>query len=121
MYERRGTRPIPRGRFLRRLAAHFGAASIVVFASLAGGMAGYAYFEGLSCLDSFLNASMILGGMGPVENLKTPGGKMFAGLYALYSGLVFLVVMSIVLAPMVHRMLHEFHWDEKESREGRAK
>ena len=110
MYERRGTRPVPLRQFLRRVAAHFGVASVVVLASLAGGMTGYAYFEHLKGLDAFLNASMILGGMGPVETPATPGGKLFAGLYALYSGLVFLVVVSIVLAPMVHRLLHQFHW-----------
>jgi hypothetical protein len=111
MYERRGTRPVPLRRFLGRLAAHFGVAIAVVLASLAAGMAGYAYFERLSGLDAFLNAAMLLGGMGPVESPATPGGKLFAGLYALYSGLVFLVVVGIVLAPMVHRLLHEFHWD----------
>jgi hypothetical protein len=111
MYERRGTRPVPLARFLRRIAVHFGVASAVVLASLAGGMAGYSYFERLSGLDAFLNAAMLLGGMGPVESPSTPGGKLFAGLYALYSGLVFLVVVGIVLAPVVHRLLHQFHWD----------
>jgi hypothetical protein len=121
MYERRGTRPVPLGRFLRRVAAHFGVASVVVLVSLGGGMVGYAWLEHLSWLDAFLNASMLLGGMGPVESPTTPGGKLFAGLYALYAGLVFLVVVGIVLAPMVHRMLHQFHWDgeEQSDRKGR--
>jgi hypothetical protein len=121
MYERRGTPPVPLPRFLRRVAAHFGLASVVVFASLAGGMVGYAYFERLAWLDAFLNASMLLGGMGPVESPATPGGKLFAGLYALYAGLVFLVVVGIVLAPVVHRLLHQFHWDadEESGRKGR--
>ena len=108
----RGTRPIPRPRFYRRVAAHVGVAAAVVMLSLAGGMAGYAHFERLSWLDAFLNASMLLGGMGPVESPTTAGGKLFAGLYALYAGLVFLVVVGIVLAPLVHRLLHEFHWDD---------
>ena len=111
MYERRGTRPVPMRRFLRRVAAHFGLASAVVLVSLGGGMVGYAWLEHLSWLDAFLNASMLLGGMGPVESPTTPGGKLFAGLYALYAGLVFLVVVGIVLAPIVHRMLHQFHWE----------
>lgn len=111
MYERRGTRPIPRPRFYRRVATHVLAATAVVIVSLAGGMAGYARFEHLSWLDAFLNASMLLGGMGPVESPTTAEGKLFAGLYALYSGLVFLVVVGIVLAPLVHRLLHQFHWD----------
>jgi hypothetical protein len=75
-------------------------------------MVGYAAFEGLGWLDAFLNASMLLGGMGPVEQPRTTGGKLFAGAYALYSGLVFLVAAGIVLAPVVHRQMHHFHLDE---------
>ena len=86
-------------------------ACVVVAASLAIGMAGYAYFEGLAWRDAFLNAAMLLGGMGPVESPVTPSGKMFAGFFALYAGLVFLVGMAIVLAPIVHRVLHTFHWE----------
>jgi hypothetical protein len=87
---------------------------MVVLGSLAGGMAGYMYFERLPWRDAFLNAAMLLGGMGPVESPATPGGKLFAGLYALYAGLVFLVAVGIVLAPVVHRLLHQFHWDQRE-------
>ncbi len=79
--------------------------------SLVMGMAGYEYFESLRWRDAFLNAAMLLGGMGPVETPQTPGGKVFAGLYALYAGLVFLIVAGIVFAPVVHRLLHRFHWD----------
>ncbi|MDP3773423.1 MAG: hypothetical protein Q8Q85_04080 [Gemmatimonadales bacterium] len=79
--------------------------------SLLIGMAGYAHFEGLAWRDAFLNAAMLLGGMEPVESPQTAGGKLFAGLYALYAGLVFLVAVGIVLAPVVHRLLHRFHWD----------
>ena len=86
---------------------------MVVLGSLAGGMAGYMYFEHLPWRDAFLNAAMLLGGMGPVESPATPGGKVFAGFYALYAGLVFLVAVGIVLAPVVHRLLHQFHWDER--------
>ena len=74
-------------------------------------MAGYAYFEGLAWRDAFLNAAMLLGGMGPVDKLRTPGGKIFAGVYALYAGMVFLVVAGLILAPVVHRLLHKYHWD----------
>ena len=102
----------PPATFLRRLAAHVGVAIGVVLASLAGGMAGYVHFERLTWLDAFLNSAMLLGGMGPVDPPHTPGGKLFAGLYALYAGLVFLVVVGIVLGPLVHRLLHQFHWDE---------
>jgi hypothetical protein len=87
---------------------------VVVLGSLAGGMAGYSYFEQLPWRDAFLNAAMLLGGMGPVESPATHGGKLFAGLYALYAGLVFLVAVGIVLAPVVHRLLHQFHWDQRE-------
>ena len=75
-------------------------------------MAGYSHFERLPWRDAFLNSAMLLGGMGPVETPATPGGKLFAGLYALYAGLVFLIVAGIVIAPVVHRMLHQFHWEK---------
>jgi len=78
--------------------------------SLLIGMIGYHFLEELGWLDSFLNASMILGGMVPVNNPQTGGGKLFAGLYALYSGLVFLVVVGVLFAPVLHRARHLFHW-----------
>ena len=109
-YERRGERPLTRRAFARRLLIHFAVGGLLVLGSLAIGMAGYAYFEGLCGLDAFLNAAMLLGGMGPVESPATPMGKLFAGGYALYSGLVFLVLAGIVLAPVVHRVLHQFNW-----------
>jgi len=90
---------------------HFAVATALVLGSLLIGMAGYALYEGLAWRDAFLNAAMLLGGMGPVEVPRTEGGKLFAGLYALYAGLVFLVAVGIVLAPVVHRLLHRFHWD----------
>jgi len=76
-------------------------------------MAGYAHFEGLGWRDAFLNAAMLMGGMGPVESPQTEGGKLFAGFYALYAGLVFIVVTGIILAPLIHRLLHRFHWDQE--------
>lgn len=86
---------------------------MVGVASLAAGMAGYVHFEGMSWLDGFLNASMLLGGMGPVATPVTTGGKLFAGLYALYAGIGFLIVAGIILAPVVHRLLHRFHWEDR--------
>lgn len=83
--------------------------------SLLLGMAGYAYFEGLAWRDAFLNAAMLLGGMGPVEDPHTPGGKVFAGLYALYAGLAFLITAGVLFAPVVHRLMHKFHWGQDQS------
>lgn len=74
-------------------------------------MFGYSHYEGLSVLDAFLNSAMLLGGMGPVNPPATAGGKLFAGLYALYAGLVFIATAALVLTPIAHRVLHKFHWD----------
>lgn len=111
MYESKQHRPVPTGHFLWRLARHAAAASALVLVSLGGGMAGYMHFEHLAWRDAFLNAAMLLGGMGPVNAPLSPGGKLFAGAYALYAGLVFLVVLAILLTPVVHRVLHTFHWE----------
>ena len=92
---------------------HAAAALGLLAVSLAIGMAGYVAFEQLSWVDAFLNASMLLGGMGPVDPPKTTGGKLFAGFYALYSGLVFIVTAAVLFAPLLHRVLHRFHVDEK--------
>ena len=75
-------------------------------------MSGYAYFEGLAWRDAFLNSAMLLGGMGPVDAPKTDAGKIFAGLYALYAGLVFIVAAGLLFVPVLHRLLHKFHWNE---------
>ena len=80
--------------------------------SLILGMSGYGYFEHLPWRDAFLNAAMLMGGMGPVDAPQTDGGKLFAGLYALYAGLVFLVAAGLVFAPVVHRVMHKFHWEQ---------
>jgi hypothetical protein len=77
-------------------------------------MWGYRYFESLTWLDAFLNAAMLLGGMGPVETPTTEGGKLFAGLYALYAGMVVLVAASILVAPVMHRYMHKFHLESRE-------
>ena len=116
MYESRRHRPIPAPHFVRRMLWHVAGASAIVAASLGIGMAGYAWYEGLAWRDAYLNAAMLLGGMGPVEMPQTPGGKLFAATFALYSGLVFLVAIGVVLAPIVHRVLHTFHWESDEAR-----
>ena len=94
------------------MGRHLAAALAFVALSLLIGIAGYHYLEQLPWLDAFLDASMILGGMGPVRPPVTPGGKLFAGLYALYSGLVFLVTAGVLLAPVLHRAMHKFHWQK---------
>jgi len=76
-------------------------------------MWGYVTFENLAWIDAFLNTSMLLGGMGPVNLPHTDAGKLFEAFYALYAGLVFLVTVGLVFAPILHRVLHRFHWDEK--------
>ena len=113
-YEHRNKQPIPRAAFLGRLARHAAAAFALLALSLGIGMAGYAHFENLEWRDAFLNAAMLLGGMGPLYSPVTPGGKLFAGCYALYAGLVFLVVAALLLAPGVHRLLHHYHWEGKD-------
>lgn len=112
MYEPKTKPPIPRHHFVRRVLLHAAAGFGLLTASLVPGMAGYEYFEGLPWRDAFLNAAMLMGGMGPVNAPQTDGGKLFAGLYALYAGLVFLVVAGLLLVPMVHRVLHKFHWEQ---------
>jgi len=112
-YETKFQPLLPRRQFFERLGRNFAFASLLIGASLAGGMLGYHYLEGLEWIDAFANASMILSGMGPLAPLQTSGGKLFAGLYALYSGLVVIVATGIILAPVVHRLLHQFHLESE--------
>ncbi len=105
---------LPLRAFLGRLARHGLVAFLLGVVSLAAGMAGYHHFESLSWRDSFLNAAMLLGGMGQVDPLRTSAGRVFAGVYALYSGAVFLVVAALLLTPVVHRLMHRFHLEEED-------
>lgn len=107
--EKRHEGHAPRAVFLVRLALYAGIAIMLVGGSLAVGMYGYAHYEGLGWRDAFLNTAMLLGGMGPVEQPQTPGGKVFAGVFALYAGPVFLAAAGLVLTPVMHRLLHSFH------------
>jgi hypothetical protein len=100
---------LSRKEFAKRMARSFGIAVLLILASLLFGVCGYHYLEDLPWIDAYVNASMILGGMGPVDPVKTTAGKIFAGCYALYSGLVVIMVAGVLLAPVVHRMLHKFH------------
>jgi hypothetical protein len=112
MFESRTEPLAPRHVFLRRAVKFFGLAFVVIGVALAVGVAGYHFIAGFGWIDSLLNASMILGGMGPVGELTSDAAKVFASFYALFSGLVFISVMGIVLAPAAHRALHLFHLDE---------
>ena len=117
MYESRYRRPISLVEFFFRVVRHglFALAAVVV--ALMIGIVGYHGFEGLPWIDATLNASMILGGMGPVDSLHTFGGKLFASAYALFSGVLFIGLMGIILAPFVHRLLHRFHFESETDKE----
>ena len=110
-FEHKSMPLLTRTQFARRMAiyAFFGIAFLCV--SLAIGTAGYAYFAKLHTVDAFLNASMILTGMGPVDKMETSEGKIFAGLYAIYSGVAFLTFCGVLFTPIYHRFMHKFHLD----------
>ena len=109
MYERYDQPIIPVREFLRRVVRSLLFAVALVLVPLVVGVVGYMVLAGLSPVDAFLNASMILGGMGPVDLLTNDGAKIFAGFYALFSGIFFLVIAGVVLAPFLHRVLHRLH------------
>ena len=116
MYEARHAPLASRRRFVRRLVNHSGVAIALIVVSLGVGMVGYRYLQGLEWIDAFLNAAMLLGGMGPIETRLYWGTKLFAGFYALYAGLVVLVAAGILTAPVFHRFLHRFHLEEDAKR-----
>ena len=114
LYERYDKPPLTRRAFLQRMLRHLGAGGLLVLFSLAIGMLGFERFQGMPWPDAFMNASLFLGGLGPLVPPGTTEGKVFVGLFSLYSGLVFVVVITIVVAPVLHRVLHHFHWDDKD-------
>ena len=106
------TKPLPpRKVFAVRMLRSLVLALGIIGVSLGLGILGYHFCAGLSWLDALLNASMILTGMGPVNELRTTAGKLFASFYALFSGVVFITSVAVMLAPMVHRFLHKFHFE----------
>ncbi len=109
MYEHKGQPLLPRAAFLRRVGRHTLVSMGIIAGSLTIGILGYRFLEHMHWIDALLNASMILGGMGPVGELRTTAGKLFASLYALYSGLIVLVAAGVLFAPVLHRVLHHFH------------
>ncbi len=113
MYESGREAPLTWAAFVRRLLGHGAFALGLIAVSLVVGMFGYRWFEHLSWVDAFLNAAMLLGGMGPVHPPQTVAGKLFAGFYALYAGLAFLVTAGLLFTPVLHRLLHHFHWGSR--------
>ena len=111
-FESRSKPLLPRATYFARLARSAAIGLLVIAIALGAGMLGYHHYEGMPWIDAFANAAMILSGMGPLAPLNSDGGKLFAGFYALFSGLAFVVVMGIVFAPVVHRFMHRFHLEE---------
>ena len=112
MLEKKHERLLPTRQFAWRVAGFAGAAILLIVFALGIGVAGYHWFAGFSVIDAVLNASMILGGMGPVGELQGGAAKLFASAYALFSGLVFIAVAGVLFTPIIHRILHLFHVDE---------
>lgn len=111
MYEHRSHHVLSAHRFALRVLMNVLVSCLIIGVSLMGGIWGYEHFEGLHLREAFLNSAMLLGGMGPIKTDLSPGGEVFAGFYALYSGLVFIVTAGVLLAPIVHRLLHTVHCD----------
>jgi hypothetical protein len=109
MFEHHSEPLAPQAVFARRMLRYSLATAGIILFSLCIGILGYHYFESLSWIDSLLNASMILGGMGPVNALQTNAGKLFASFYALYSGIILLASVGILVTPIFHRFMHRFH------------
>ena len=112
MFESKHEPLISRNRFVGRMFLHLVISIAILAFSLFLGIAGYEYFESLPWRDAFLNAAMLLGGMGPVNPPQTDNGKLFAGMYALYAGLIFIVMVGVMLTPIAHRIMHKFHWND---------
>ena len=117
MFEHHTKPLLPRKVYYRRLARCAALGAVVLAGALGLGMTGYHVLEKLPWTDAFLNASMNLSGMGPVATLQTEAGKIFAGCYALFSGIALITILGIIFAPVVHRFLHKFHLED----EGRAR
>ena len=114
MYERKHEALAPRSVFVKRIIASLVVAFCLILVALLIGIGGYHFLAGFNFVDSLLEASMILGGMGPVNQLPNDGAKVFASIYALFSGLILIALMGIILAPVAHRIMHKFHVDEKD-------
>lgn len=116
MFEHKSSPLLPRKAFIRRMQRCILLSAAISVATLLIGMAGYHFLEKMNWVDAFANASMILGGMGPLGNLNTEAGKIFAGFYALFCGVVFVSIIGILLAPILHRAMHKFHLESGKSK-----
>ncbi len=116
MFEKQSEDVVTRGEFIARVFRSFLSTLVIVFVSLLGGSLGYGYFGNLAWDDALLNAAMILTGMGPVDAMRTTAGKLFSTCYALYSGIAFLSMVAIILAPILHRFMHQFHLDDDDDK-----
>jgi hypothetical protein len=116
MYEHRHQRLLTRAQFVRRVLGHLGIGTGGIAVALGIGIAGYHWIAGFQWVDSFLNASMILGGMGPIGDLPNNASKIFAGFYALFAGLFFIAMLGLLLAPFLHRLAHRLHIQDGEGK-----
>lgn len=114
LFERRHEQLAPVPVFVRRIIASLAVGLCLIIVALFIGICGYHFLAGFGWIDSLLEASMILGGMGPVRELPNDTAKVFASIYALFSGLILIALMGIILSPVVHRIMHKFHVDEKD-------
>ena len=117
MFERHHEKLLSRPAFLRRVVKYALIALGFILISLLAGVIGYHQIENMPWIDAFLNAAMLMGGMGPVGTLQTDAGKLFAGIYALYCGMVLLIAVGIAAAPIAHRFLHYFHLSNERNEE----
>ncbi len=114
MFEQRHQQLLPQREFIRRLGWSVALGTGLILFSLSLGVAGYHYICGLAWIDAFLDAAMILSGMGPLSPIPTAAGKLFAGCYAIYCGIALIGTTGIIFAPVIHRALHKFHLEESE-------
>jgi uncharacterized membrane protein YiaA len=115
IFEHRSKPLLPRSEFIKRMFFFALLSAGFVTFSLFMGMLGYRVFENFSWVDAFVNAAMLMGGMGPVSELRTDAGKIFAGIYSMYCGLVFIIAVGFLIAPVFHRFLHRFHLEMDET------
>jgi hypothetical protein len=115
-FESRTDKLAPFSIYVQRIIASLALAVVLILIALSVGLFGYHFIAGFNSVDSLLEASMILGGMGPVRELPNDASKIFASIYALFSGVIFIALMGIILSPIAHRVMHKFHIDEKDEK-----